>query len=104
MSVTAPNPPFGATQSLQKAFEEGSARNAARLTTREIEVLSLISEGHSNKEAAETLFVSKRTVDFHLSNIYDKLQVNNRVQAFRAATRLGLIPFQPTAGHVRAEA
>ena len=66
-----------------------------RLTTREIEVLSLISQGHSSKEAAEALFVSKRTVDFHLANIYDKLQVNNRVQAFRAATRLGLIPFEP---------
>ncbi len=66
-----------------------------RLTKREIEVLSLISQGHSSKEAAEALFVSKRTVDFHLANIYDKLQVNNRVQAFRAATRLGLIPFEP---------
>lgn len=70
-----------------------------RLTKREIEVLSLIAQGYSSKEAAEHLFVSKRTVDFHLANIYGKLQVNNRVQAFRAATRLGLIPFEPTFGH-----
>ena len=41
-----------------------------------------------------TLFVSKRTVDFHLANVYDKLHVNNRVQAFRRATRLGLIPYE----------
>ena len=47
--------------------------------------------------------MSKRTVDFHLANIYDKLQVNNRVQAFRAATRMGLIPFEPTFGHARGE-
>jgi len=67
-----------------------------RLTKREIEVLSLIAQGYSSREAADTLFVSKRTVDFHLANIYDKLQVSNRVQAFRAATRLGLIPFEPT--------
>ena len=67
-----------------------------RLTKREIEVLTLIAHGNSSKEAAEQLFVSKRTVDFHLANIYDKLQVNNRVQAFRAATKLGLIPFEPT--------
>ncbi len=74
-----------------------------RLTKREIEVLSLIAQGFSSKEAAEQLFVSKRTVDFHLANIYDKLQVNNRVQAFRAATRLGLIPFEPTFNHTGGE-
>ncbi len=75
---------------------------AVRLTKREIEVLSLIAQGHSSKEAADNLYVSKRTVDFHLANIYDKLQVNNRVQAFRAATRLGLIPFEPSFGAPRA--
>lgn len=79
------------------------ASRAVRLTKREIEVLSLIAQGHSSKEAAESLYVSKRTVDFHLANIYDKLQVNNRVQAFRAATRLGLIPFEPSFGHARGE-
>ncbi|MEQ1823349.1 MAG: response regulator transcription factor [Fimbriimonadaceae bacterium] len=72
-----------------------------RLTKREIEVLSLIAQGNSSKEAADALYVSKRTVDFHLANIYDKLQVNNRVQAFRAATRLGLIPFEPNFGFMR---
>ncbi len=63
-----------------------------KLTKREVEVLSLVIEGHPSKEVADKLFVSKRTVDFHLANIYDKLQVTNRVQAFRQATRLGLIP------------
>jgi DNA-binding NarL/FixJ family response regulator len=80
-----------------------TTQRAVRLTKREIEVLSLIAQGHSSKEAADTLYVSKRTVDFHLANIYDKLQVNNRVQAFRAATRMGLIPFEPTFGHARGE-
>ena len=47
---------------------------AVRLTKREIEVLSLIAQGHSSKEAADSLYVSKRTVDFHLANIYDKLR------------------------------
>jgi DNA-binding CsgD family transcriptional regulator len=81
-----------------------SSHRAVRLTKREIEVLSLIAQGHSSKEAAESLYVSKRTVDFHLANIYDKLQVNNRVQAFRAATRLGLIPFEPSFGHAFGDA
>ena len=81
-----------------------SAHRGVRLTKREIEVLSLIAQGHSSKEAADTLYISKRTVDFHLANIYDKLQVNNRVQAFRAAIRLGLIPFEPSFGYARGDA
>jgi ATP/maltotriose-dependent transcriptional regulator MalT len=67
-----------------------------RLTKREVEVLTLVAQGHSSKAAAEALVVSKRTVDFHLANIFQKLKVNNRVQAFRAATQLGLLPFEPS--------
>ncbi|MCR4278122.1 MAG: response regulator transcription factor [Candidatus Berkelbacteria bacterium] len=85
-------------------IKSDTVRHGARLTKRELEVLSLIAEGHSSREAAETLYLSKRTVDFHLSNIYDKLQVNNRVQAFCVATRLGLLPFEPSYSHARAEA
>lgn len=74
-----------------------------RLTPTEVKVLSLIAQGHSSQEAADRMVVSKRTVDFHLANIYQKLQVNNRVQALRAATRLGLIPFEPFFGHTQGE-
>lgn len=75
--------------------DRNAEEEAIKLTKREIEVLTLVIEGKSSKEAADMLFVSKRTVDFHLANIYDKLQVTNRVQAFRRAARLGLIPFDP---------
>lgn len=61
------------------------------LTKREVEILSLIVEGHSSKQVADILFVSKRTVDFHLDNIYQKLQVSNRMQALNKAQRLGLL-------------
>ena len=64
----------------------------AKLTRREIEILTLIVEGHSSKKVAELLYVSKRTVDFHLDNVYEKLQVSNRMQALQRATRLGLLP------------
>jgi len=74
---------------------EGLGRLHGAFTKREIEVLTLVIEGKSSKEVADMLYVSKRTVDFHLANIYDKLQVSNRVQAFRRAARLGLIPFDP---------
>lgn len=76
------------------ALKQSGTGYRIKLTKREVEVLSLVSQGHSSLEAANILFVSKRTVDFHLTNIYDKLQVNNRVQAFRAATRLGLMPVE----------
>ena len=72
----------------------GEESQLVKLTKREIEVLTHVIQGKSSREVAETLFVSKRTVDFHLANVYDKLHVNNRVQAFRRATRLGLIPYE----------
>ncbi len=74
-----------------------------RLTPKEVEVLSLIAQGLSSQEAAEKMWLNKRTIDFHLANIYHKLQVKNRVQALRAATRLGLIPFEPFFGHAQGE-
>ncbi len=62
-----------------------------KLTKREIEVLSLVLEGKSSREVAAALFCSKRTVDFHLARIYEKLRVSNRVQAMRRAAMLGLV-------------
>lgn len=62
------------------------------LSQREREVLALIAEGHSNRDTANHLFLSKRTVDFHLANIYSKLRVNNRMQAVCAAQRGLVIP------------
>ena len=61
------------------------------LTDREVEVLNHVLEGRSSKEVARLLFVSKRTVDFHLTNIYHKLHVANRVQAVLRAAQLGLM-------------
>jgi len=61
------------------------------LTEREIEVLRLILEGIPSKEAAAILCCSKRTVDFHLARVYEKLEVSNRVQAMRRVADMGLI-------------
>lgn len=52
-----------------------------KLTIRELEVLKLIAEGLNYKEVADKLFVSPETVRKHLSNIYAKLKVNNKVAA-----------------------
>jgi len=77
---------------LMSSQNHSEIADCARLTRREVEILSLIVEGHSSKQVADLLFVSKRTVDFHLDNVYEKLQVSNRMQALQRATRLGLLP------------
>ena len=51
------------------------------LTNREIEVLKLIAEGMINKEIAKKLYISEKTVKNHISNIFKKLDVNDRTQA-----------------------
>jgi len=48
---------------------------------REIEVLKLIAEGMINKEIAKSLYISEKTVKNHISNIFKKLDVNDRTQA-----------------------
>ncbi len=60
------------------------------LTRREVEVLKLVAEGLSNKEIAERLVISERTVTTHVSNILGKLHLANRTQAALYAMREGL--------------
>jgi DNA-binding NarL/FixJ family response regulator len=60
------------------------------LTSREINVLSLIAEGKTNKEIADELVISENTVKIHLRNILDKLHLQNRIQAAVYAVRKGL--------------
>jgi LuxR family maltose regulon positive regulatory protein len=62
------------------------------LSSRELEVLQLLSEGLSNKQVADRLFVSVATVKWHTSNIYGKLGVSNRTGAVAQARALGVLP------------
>jgi DNA-binding NarL/FixJ family response regulator len=61
------------------------------LTKRELEILRLVAEGHSNGHLARMLWVTEQTVKFHLSNIYRKLDVRNRTEASRWAQRHGVV-------------
>ena len=62
------------------------------LSKRELEVLSLLAEGHSNQEIATKLFVSLSTVKTHIQNLFEKLDVKRRIQAVEKARSLNLIP------------
>ncbi len=61
------------------------------LSSREMEVLKLVSGGMSNKEIAEALVISEGTVKNHLSNILAKLSARDRIQAVDIARRIGLL-------------
>lgn len=61
------------------------------LSNREYEVLQLLAKGHSNAEIAENLFLSLSTIKTHVSNLFVKMDVKNRVQAIEKAKRLKII-------------
>jgi len=62
------------------------------ISKRELEVLGLMSEGMSNQEIAERMFVSLNTIKTHTSRLFEKLDVRRRTQAVEKAKRLFLIP------------
>jgi DNA-binding NarL/FixJ family response regulator len=70
------------------------------LTRRELEILRLVAEGHSNSALAKMLWVTEQTVKFHLANIYRKLDVANRTEASRWAHLNGVLT--PTSAAVNA--
>ena len=55
--------------------------NIKSLTKREMEILRLVAEGLTNEEIGKKIFISEKTVKTHLTNIFDKLKVNNRFKA-----------------------
>ena len=61
-----------------------------RLTTREAEVLRLIAAGHSNRRIADSLFLSPRTIERHIANIYLKIDAHNKSEATIYAVLHGL--------------
>ena len=79
-----------------RACSAGHTRRAGRrppfgLSARELDVLRLIVAGHSDREIAEALFISPRTVTTHVSNIFNKLGLSTRAEAAAFAVRNGLV-------------
>jgi DNA-binding NarL/FixJ family response regulator len=69
----------------------GQSNERDALTDREQEVLRLVTDGKTNREIAEALFVAESTVNFHMKNILSKLHLRNRAEAVAYALRSGLV-------------
>ncbi|KAF2413568.1 DNA-binding response regulator [Microbacterium sp. B35-04] len=78
--------PTIATRLMHQVREPGSP-----ISDRELEVLSLIAQGRSNREVAAELFISEATVKTHLLHVYDKLGVNDRAAAVAVGFQRGLL-------------
>jgi len=83
-----------AVTTLVRDFVDRGGRDAEHfdvLTPRELQVLKLIAEAHTNREIADALFISVKTVERHRQNILGKLGMSDRVELTRYAIRRGLI-------------
>jgi DNA-binding CsgD family transcriptional regulator len=74
-----------------------SSLDSFGLTAREREVLSLIAVGRTNRQIAETLFITEKTAGAHVSNILGKLGAGGRTEAAAIARRSGLLTEAPLA-------
>lgn len=78
-------------KSIPRGMRESTKSNSAYLTQRQVDVLKLLKEGMQNKEIADRLFISAKTVDHHISSILFKLDVNSRGKAVQEAIHLDII-------------
>ena len=76
----------------EKFVLDRSLVSQLELSKRELEILGLLAQGHSNQEIAAKLFVSLSTVKTHIQNLFEKLDVKRRIQAVEKAKSLNLIP------------
>jgi DNA-binding NarL/FixJ family response regulator len=72
-------------------LEGGSTDVDDGLTPRELEVVKLIAEAYTNRQIAETLKLSEKTVESHRTNVFGKLGMRDRVEIVRYAIRRGLV-------------
>jgi DNA-binding NarL/FixJ family response regulator len=80
-----------AQATLMRAWQEGRNEPQDPLTPRELEVVKLIAEAFTNRQIADTLQLSEKTVESHRSNLFAKLGMRDRVELVRYAIRRGLV-------------
>jgi len=89
--VVGPELGFDRGEAPARVEEAAPSGEAGPLTAKELEVLGLLSQGHSNKQIARALYVSDATIKTHLQHIYVKLAVQSRFGALTRASELGLL-------------
>jgi DNA-binding NarL/FixJ family response regulator len=77
---------------MSQMFTETEPAPVEKLTDREMDVLSLVAKGHTNKAIGVQLAISDRTVQGHLAHIFGKLQASSRTEAVMKAVSLGWLP------------
>ena len=76
---------------LMREWEEGRAEPEDPLTPRELEVVKLVAEAYTNRQIADTLQLSEKTIESHRANLLAKLGMRDRVELVRYAIRRGLV-------------
>jgi two-component system NarL family response regulator len=79
------------TSSTRAVQDNMNTRLSRELTPRQIDIVRLIIEGHTYKQIALALFISERTVNYHVAEILAKLRLQNRAQVIAYATSHGLV-------------
>jgi DNA-binding NarL/FixJ family response regulator len=90
--TNSPSPQHVSDIRLSTGKEQELARELGILTPREMEVLKLVAEGHTNQEIANLLVLSIKTVQAHRANVMEKLELHDVTHLVRFAIRHGLIP------------
>jgi len=83
--------PGAVTETIRRYLAKPTDGHADPLTPRELQVIKLIAEGHNNRQIAEALVISEKTVERHRANMLEKLGMRDRVELTRYAIRRGLV-------------
>lgn len=80
---------FSASPKQQQDETVSEKTEKEKLSVREVEILELAAKGYTYQQIADTLFIASGTVKKHIRNIFEKLQVNNKIEAFK---KIGKLP------------
>jgi two-component system competent response regulator ComA len=75
-------------------LQDEQAKEKTTISQKEDKLLRELAKGHSNKEISKTLLISQRSLEYSLTELFQKLNVNSRVEAIKKAKNLGILPME----------